>query len=175
MLKLTQTFLLTDGWVSRLSDMRRIFEDDRTYDQVFRHGRLRADSRHILLCYKIQFNLRKFTQEIEQKGQNKYSFIHRSRNLLWALLCQGLLNHDDLEDLSEQHGTTMSVAFEYKEVLSRLATTRVRLLLSDLMADRDYADKVAEGNLSFLRTDKAFEKCMENAWKKWKWVHKKLQ
>jgi hypothetical protein len=60
-------------------------------------------------------------------------------------------------------------------VLSRLATTRVRLLLSDLMADRDYADKVAEGNLSFLRTDKAFEKCMENAWKKWKWVHKKLQ
>jgi hypothetical protein len=175
MLKLTQTFLLTDGMVSRLSEMRRIFEDDKTYDQVFCQGRLRADSREILLCYKIQFNLRKFSQEIEQKGQNKYSFIHRSRNLLWALLCQGLLNHENLEDLAEQHGTTMSVAFEYKEVLSRLATTRVRILLSDLMADRDYADKVAEGNLSFLRTDKAFEKCMVNAWKKWKWLHKKLQ
>jgi len=175
MLKLTQTFLLTDGWVSRFSDMARIFENDTTYEQVFRPGRLKADSRHILLCYKIHFNLRKFTQEIEQKGQNKYAFIHRSRNLLWALLCQGLLNHDDLEELSEEHGTTMSRAFEYKETLSRLATTRVRLLLSDLMADRDYADKVAEGNLSFLRTDRAFEKCMENAWKKWKWVHKKLQ
>jgi hypothetical protein len=175
MLKLTQTFLLTDGMVSRLSEMRRIFEDDRIYDQVFRQARLRADSREILLCYKIQFNLRKFSQEIEQKGQNKYSFIHRSRNLLWALLCQGLLNHENLEELAEQHGTTMSVAFEYKEVLSRLATTRVRILLSDLMADRDYADKVAEGNLSFLRTDKAFEKCMVNAWKKWKWLHKKLQ
>ena len=175
MLKLTQTFLLTDGMVSRLSEMRRIFEDDRIYDQVFRQARLRADSREILLCYKIQFNLRKFSQEIEQKGQNKYSFIHRSRNLLWALLCQGLLNHENHEELAEQHGTTMSVAFEYKEVLSRLATTRVRILLSDLMADRDYADKVAEGNLSFLRTDKAFEKCMVNAWKKWKWLHKKLQ
>jgi hypothetical protein len=175
MLKLTQTFLLTDGMVSRFSEMRRIFEDDRIYDQVFRQARLRADSREILLCYKIQFNLRKFSQEIEQKGQNKYSFIHRSRNLLWALLCQGLLNHENLEELAEQHGTTMSVAFEYKEVLSRLATTRVRILLSDLMADRDYADKVAEGNLSFLRTDKAFEKCMVNAWKKWKWLHKKLQ
>jgi len=175
MLKLTQTFLLTDGMVSRLSEMRRIFEDDRIYDQVFRQARLRADSREILLCYKIQFNLRKFSQEIEQKGQNKYSFIHRSRNLLWALLCQGLLNHENLEELAEQHGTTMSVAFEYKEVLSRLATTRVRILLSDLMADRDYADKVAEGNLSFLRTDKAFEKCMVNAWKKWKWLHKELQ
>ena len=35
MLKLTQTFLLTDGMVSRLSEMRRIFEDDGIYDQVF--------------------------------------------------------------------------------------------------------------------------------------------
>ncbi|NBV25299.1 MAG: hypothetical protein EBS05_25715 [Proteobacteria bacterium] len=174
MLKLTQTFLLTDGLVSRLSDMRRIFEEDRTYEQVFRQSRLKADSRHILLCYKIQFNLRKFTQEIEQKGQNKYSFIHRSRNLLWALLCQGMLNHENLEELADQHGTTMSVALEYKEVLSWLATARVRLLLSDLMMDRDYVPKVQEGNLSFLRTDRAFEKCMDNAHKKWRWVTKKL-
>jgi len=91
------------------------FEDDKTYDQVFRNGRLKADSRHILLCYKIQFNLRKFSQEIEQKGQNKYSFIHRSRNLLWALLCQGLLNHEDIEELAEQHGTTMSVALNTRK------------------------------------------------------------
>ena len=85
MLKLTQTFLLTDGFISRLSEMRRVFEDDRVYDQVFRQGRLRADSRHVLLCYKIQFNLRRYAQEIQQKGQNKYWFISRSRNLLWAL------------------------------------------------------------------------------------------
>lgn len=32
MLKLTQTFLLTDGNISRLSEMRRVFEDDRVYD-----------------------------------------------------------------------------------------------------------------------------------------------
>jgi hypothetical protein len=30
MLKLTQTFLLTDGLISRLSEMRRVFEDDKT-------------------------------------------------------------------------------------------------------------------------------------------------
>ncbi len=75
MLKLTQTFLLTDGLISRLSKMHRVFEDDKTYEQIFRQGRLKADSRHILLCYKIQFNLRRFSQEIEQKGQNKYWFI----------------------------------------------------------------------------------------------------
>lgn len=175
MLKLTQTFVLTDGWISRLSDMRRIFEDDKTYDQVFRQGRLKADSRLILLCYKIQFNLRRFTLEIKDKGHSKYAFIHRSRNLLWALLCQGLLNYGEIENFAEQHGTTMAVAFEYRDVLSHLATTRVRLLLSDLMNDREYVSKVREDNLSFLRTDKAFEKCMENAYNKWGWIHKKLQ
>ena len=37
-----------------------------------------------------------------------------------------------------------------------------------------YRDKVEVGNLSFLRTDKAFEKCMETAHSRWRWVHKKL-
>jgi len=174
MLKLTQTFLLTDGLISRLSEMRRVFEDDRVYEQVFRPSRLKADSRHILLCYKVQFRLRKLANEIEQKGQNKYSFIHRSRYLLWALICQGLLNDASLESHSDSYARSMSIPADYTDLLSRLATTRVRILLSELMADRDYADKVADGNLSFLRTDRAFEKCMEFAHKKWHWVHKKL-
>jgi hypothetical protein len=38
-----------------------------------------------------------------------------------------------------------------------------------------YKDKVAVGNYSFLRTDAAFDKCMEAAYAKWGWVHKKLQ
>jgi hypothetical protein len=175
MIKLTQTFLLTDGSISRLSEIRRVFEDDRLYEKVFRHARLKADSRQILLCYKVQFRLRKLANEIEQKGLNKYSFIHRSRNLLWALICQGLLNSGDLETYSESYTGSMSVPADYTELLSRLATTRVRLLLRAIMEDRDYADKVAVGNLSFLRTDRAFEKCMEFAHEKWRWVHKKLQ
>lgn len=174
MLKLTQTFLLTDGLISRLSEMRRVFEDDRVYEQVFRIARLRADSRHVLLCYKVQFRLRKLANEIEQKGQNKYSFIHRSRYLLWALVCQSLLNRDDIEELAEAHGASMVVPADYTDLLGRLATTRVRLLLAELMAHPDYADKVKDGNLSFLRTDRAFDRCMEIAYKKWKWVHKKL-
>jgi hypothetical protein len=174
MLKLTQTFLLTDGFISRLSEIRRVFEDEKVYNQVFRPARLKADSRQILLCYKIQFHLRRCAEEIQQKGQNKYWFISRSRQILWALLCQGILNDQKLEDLAERHGRSMSFAVEYKEKLISLATTRVRLLLADLMADREYQDKVAAGNLSFLRTDRAFEKCMELAYKKWRWVHRKL-
>jgi len=175
MLKLTQTFLVSDGQISRLSDMRRVFEDERVYDQVFRPARLKADSRQIVLCYKAVFRLRKLSNEIEQKGQNKYWFVSRSRLLLWSLICQGLVNHENLDELAQNHGTDMRLPSDYTETLSWLATARVRILLSDLMSDRDYADKVAEGNLSFLRTDKAFEKCMANAWKRWKWLHKKLQ
>jgi hypothetical protein len=174
MLKLTQTFLLTDGLISRLSEMRRVFEDDKVYEQVFRPARLKADSRHILLCYKIQFRLRKLANEIEQKGQNKYWFISRARYLLWALLSQGLLNHENIEKFADTHGTSMILPADYTELLTWLATARVRPLLSDLMHDRDYAQKVEEQNLSFLRTDRAFEKCMENAYKKWHWIHKKL-
>lgn len=174
-LKLTQVFLLTDGLISRLSLMRRVFEDDRVYDQIFRLGRLRADSRHIALCYKVQFRLRKLASAIEQMGQNKYWFISRSRYLLWALICQGLLNHDKLEMFAERHGENMSLPADYTDILSWLATARVRHLLRELMQDKDYAEKVRDGNLSFLRTDRAFEKCMETAYKKWRWVHKKLQ
>lgn len=175
MLRLTQTFILTDGNISRISEMRRIFEDEKVYELVFRQSRLKADSRHILLCYKIQFRLRKLADEIVQKGHNKYSFVTRARYLLWALLCQGLLNHDKLEYLASEHGESMSLPFEYTDILIQLATTRVRILLSELMQDKDYTEKVKEDNLSFLRTDKAFDKCMEIAYKKWHWVHKKLQ
>ena len=174
MLKLTQTFVLTDGQISRISEMRRVFEDEKIYEHVFRQSRIRADSRHILLCYKVQFRLRKLTDEIIQKGQNKYSFVSRARYLLWALLCQGLLNHDNLENISDDYGDSMSLPVGYMEILTHLATARVRPILSELMKDAVYVDKVRDENLSFLRTDRAFDKCMEIAYKKWHWLHKKL-
>ncbi len=90
------------------------------------------------------------------------------------MLCQGLLNQDKLEKYSEEFGKSMTMPADYTELLTGLATARVRPLLSDLMHDKDYAEKVQEENLSFLRTDRAFDKCMEIAHKKWRWVHKKL-
>ncbi len=174
LLRLTQTYLLTDGQIARMAEMRKVFEEDRIYEQVFRASRLKADARLVLLCYKIQFNLRKYTQEIEQKGHTKYAFVHRARNLLWALLCQAMLNMEDLEAFAEQHGRSLTVAADFKERLSTLATTRVRVLLGDLMQDAEYAAKIQEGSFSFLRSDKVFERCMQMAWESWSWAHKKL-
>ena len=174
LLKLTQTFLLTDGSLSRMSEMRRVCEDEKTYDQVFRRSRLKADSRLMIMCYKVQFRLRKVANEIEQKGQNKYAFVHRARNLLWALICQGLLNSPKWDELAEEHGTTLALPAEFTDEMGQIATTRVRHLLSGILTHPSYSKKAAEGNYSFLRTDAAFDKCIETAYAKWGWLHKKL-
>jgi hypothetical protein len=154
--------------------MRKVFEEEKLYDQVFRKSRLKADSREVLLCYKVQFRVRKVAGEIEQRGQNKYAFVHRGRYLLWALICQGLLNASDLETISEEYGTSMTLPAGFTDLVSQIATTRVRPLLAGLLSLPGYREKAAEGNYSFLRTDAAFDKCMEAAYDKWHWLHKKL-
>jgi hypothetical protein len=173
MLKLTQTFLLTDGTLSRVSELRRVFEDDRIYEGVFSKARLHADSRYILLCYKIERRLRKLTEDIKQRGQ-KYYFASRARNLIWALTCQGILNDKKLEELADNEGHTLVVSANYSEQLSKLATTKVAPILADLMTDKEYAGSIKEDRLGFLRTDAAFQKCMKLAYSKWEWVQKRL-
>jgi hypothetical protein len=76
--------------------------------------------------------------------------------------------------IAENYGKSLTIPTGYTDLLSQIATTRVRPLLSLLVQDREYEDKVKEENLSFLRTDNAFEKCMKAAYQKWGWVHKKL-
>jgi hypothetical protein len=157
-----------------MTRFREVFEDDRIYNQVFDQSRLKADSRKILLCYKVQFRLRRLVNDIVDKGANKYAYVQRSRNLLWALLCQAILNDAKSEDRAEQFGTGLSLEAQYTEWLSGLATTRCRFVLSDLVNDKLYAPKVAEGNFSFMQTNAAFKRSMEIAHKRWRWVEKRL-
>lgn len=175
LLRLTQTFLVSDGQIDRLSHMREVFEDERVFNQVFHDGRLKADLRQVVLCYKIQFRLRKLLKEIVDKGPNKYWYINRARSLLWALLCQAILNNERLDEWAELYGCRMGIEADFTGELAKLATTRCRPLLSALVADQAFADKVAEQNLGFLRSNKAYKHCMDTAYHKWKWVGKKLK
>jgi len=52
---------------------------------------------------------------------------------------------------------------------------KVRLLSSDLVEIEQYRQKMAEERYDFLRTRAAYEVCMQNAYKKWKWVSVKLR
>ncbi|MGO9606193.1 MAG: AIPR family protein [Candidatus Binataceae bacterium] len=172
--QLTRTFLISDGEIDKLSRFREVFEDDRIYDQVFGQNRLKADARKIVLCYKAQFRLRRLVNDIVDKGANKYAYVNRARNLLWALLSQGILNDPKIEERADEFGRSLSLEAQYTDWLSTLATTRCRFIVSDLVADKTYAPRVAQGNLSFLRSNAAYKRSMEIAYKKWRWVEKRL-
>jgi len=172
--RLAQMFATVDGDVDKLARMREVFEDDRLYGQVFNAGRLRADSRKIVLCYKVHFRMSRLLRDISDKGANKYAYINRARNLLWALICQGILNEKGLEERAEAWGQSLSVEADYTDWLATLATTRCRFVLKELVEDKQYKAKADEGNYSFLKTAAAYQKCMEFAHKKWKWTRRGL-
>src|SRR5258705_7056311 len=44
-----------------------------------------------------------------------------------------------------------------------------RFILSDLVADKLYAAKAAEGDFNFMRTNAAYKRSMEIAYKRWRW------
>lgn len=175
LLKLAQTYLVSDGNIAALSNMRRVFEDESAYSQVFNENRLRADPRHVILCYKIQFRLRRLLKEIEEKGKNKYWFVNRARALLWALLCQGVLNDPKVDELADEYASDMTLNVDYTNYLASLSTTRCRPLLAALIEDPAYSAKVADENLSFLRSNAAYRKCMEYAYNRWGWIEKRLR
>jgi hypothetical protein len=172
--RLARTLLASDGEIDKLSRFREVFEDDRIYNQVFDRSRLRADSRKIVLCYKVQFRLRRLVNDIVDKGANKYAYVLRARNLLWALLCQAILNDPNLEGRADEFGQGLSLEAQYTDWLSVFATTRCRFILKEIVEDKAYAQKVAEGNFSFMRSNAAYKRSMELAYKRWKWVEKRL-
>ena len=172
---LARTFLASDGDLDKLVHFREVFEDERVYNQVFHTSRLKADGRKIVLCYKVQSRLRRLINDIVDKGANKYAYVDRARNLLWALLCQAILNDPKLEDRAEGFGKGLSLEAQYTEYVSTFATTRCRFILSELVKDKLYESKALEGNYSFMRTNGAYKRAMEIAYRRWKWVEKRLR
>jgi hypothetical protein len=172
--RLARTFLASEGEIDKLARFREVFEDDRIYHQVFGQGRLRADLRKVVLCYKAQFRLRRLVNDIVEKGTHKYAYVQRARNLLWALLCQGILNDPELEERAEQFGRGLGLEAQYTDWLSGLATTRCRFVFSDLVEDPAYAARAAEENFSFMRTRAAYKRAMEIARRRWGWEEQRL-
>lgn len=178
LLRLAKTFLASDGEIDRMRRMRDVFENEKMYSQVFNEGRLQADSREIVLCYKVQLRLNRLIREIQERGSNKYAYMQKARNLLWALICQGILNDERLPDYKDrfvQPGRSLVCEADYTEWLRRLASTRVRPLLAGIVEKPPYAQMMEEERYDFLRTRAVYDKCMELAYKKWKWVQKRLK
>src|SRR5207245_2766797 len=99
----------------------------------------------------------------------------RARNLLWALLCQGMLNDEKLEDYAERFGQGLSIEADYTDWLAQLASTRCRLIIKEVISMDPYAGMIKEERYSFLRTNAVYNKCMDIAHKKWRWVEKRMK
>lgn len=175
LVRLAKTFLASDGEIDKMSRMRDVFENEKSYSQVFNEGRLNADSKEILLCYKVQFRLKKLVDEIQEKGPKKYAYLHKARNLVWALLCQGIMNDKQLSRKKEDFGRSLRVEAGFTDWLRELASTRVRILMRDAAKRPPYAQMIAEERYDFLRTKAFYDQCMELAYKKWRWTKQKLK
>jgi hypothetical protein len=175
LLKLAQTFLASEGEIDKMRSMRTAFEDDKIYELMFSPSRLNADARKIVLCYKSQERLGRMTREIVEKGTTKYAFLPKARLLLFALMCQALLNEDNVEKLADEHGKDMVISADYAKLLYNLASTKCRPILSELIALPTYADKVAQDRYDFLRTHAAFKHAMKIAADRYDWTVKRLR
>ncbi|HVZ81592.1 MAG TPA: AIPR family protein [bacterium] len=174
MLKLAQTFLASDGEVDRMGRLQEVFEEEKDYDKVFSPERLQADSRKVLLCYKVHYRLTRLIREIMEKGEKKYAYMRRARNLLWALLCQAMLNDEKVEEYAGRFGRNLSIENDYVDWLAKLASTKARFLIAAVVEKEPYASKAADERYSFLRTKALFDQCMEQGKKKFGWTQKGL-
>jgi hypothetical protein len=175
LVRLAQTFLVTDGNIDKLGRMRDVFENDKNYEQVFSGSRLTADFRSICLCYKLQFKLRLLAKSILEKGLNKYAYMQRARPLLWGLMCQAMLNDPKFDEYAAEFGFDLRHPNRLMEWWYGLASNTCRLIIRDVVALPENADRVNDGNFSFLKSNSTFDRAIDIAMKKYKWVHRKLK
>lgn len=175
LVRLAQTFLVADGNIDKLRRMNEVFENDKLYEQVFSPARLTADFRAVCLCYKLQFKLRLLVQSIVERGQNKYAYMPRARPLLWALMCQAMLNDHDFDHFAETYGHDLAHRQDLMEWWYGLAANTCRLIIKDLVSLPEHLDRVKDGNFSFLQSNASFDRAMEIARRKHRWTHTRLK
>jgi hypothetical protein len=169
LMKLARTYLTIEGELTKLAHIREVFEDEQAYKELFGPHRLLADPRKVILCYKALFRVGSLAREIAEKGKTKYAFVNRTREIVGALVCQAMLNDLRFEQFADDFGNDLSMKYDFVVKLREWASTRVRFILNDLLSDEEYAEKVDEGNFSFMRTTPAFRKAMKFAATEYKW------
>ena len=152
-----------------------VFENANQYDTVYKNDRLKANARHVILCYKAQMRLNSVLRKIQENAGNKYSYIRRARYLLWALIIQGILNEDQLERRAQDFGRTLTLETGFNEWMLKLGASKSRMLIGEAIAkDKEISKKVEEEKYEFLRTQSFYEKCMDLAYREYRWTPRRL-
>jgi len=170
--KLAQTFLAMQGEVDRISRLAEVFENDNFYRSTFRPEYLKVSSELIVLLYKVHFRVNSVIKEIIEKGANKYWWANKAKNLIWALLIQGILNDAELEELVENHGRGLSVASNYNDYLKGIGSKRIRFVLAELTQQKKYAEAMEQEKYGFFRAKVSYQEAMQIAKRKYGWEKK---
>jgi hypothetical protein len=175
LVRFARTFLAAEGELGKLSRIGDVFESRKEYADLFGRHRLNADLRFVLICYKVQFHLPKLVERIRSRGQVRYDFIGRYRDIVWALVCQAVLNDPQAEQMAVEYGSNLASPRKFTDRILELASTRVRPLIGGLLDDEEYRPKVEALSYSFMRSSRAFDKAMNSAGKLWAWRKFKLR
>lgn len=167
--RLAQTFLAAQGEIDRMSRLNDVFEAEVQYSACFHPKYLKSDPRRILLAYKVHMRLKRYAQEIVEKGGSNYAFADRAKNLIWALLIQGVLNNAKLTHWLDAYGETLTMEADFSEVLKAIASSKIRFILKDATADEKYQQLLDDEKYSFLRTKAMYLRCMEIASDRYGW------
>jgi hypothetical protein len=170
---LAQTFLAVQGEIARMSQLPEIFENQKWYEDTFRESYLQCDARKIVIAYKIHLVLKDPMNRLEERASQKHALaISRARNLVWALLVQGILNDPKLSDLLEDYGTSLKKESAYREYLKTLASSKLFPILRDLLNSEEYKERMNRERYDFLRTKEVFTQCKNVAADKFGWLKK---
>lgn len=172
--KFAQTFLAIQGEIDRMSRLADVFENDNVYRNTFRKEYLKVDSALIVLLYKVNFRVNVVIKEIIEKGYQKYWWATKAKNIVWSLLVQAILNDDNLGELTEDRGKSLSVASNFNEYLKSIGSKKLRFILGELIQQKKYADFMEQEQYAFFRTKVAYQEAMQIAKKKYGWERRSI-
>ncbi len=164
------------GEIDKMSRMPEVWEQEATYRQIFRPRFVEEDYdlRRIVLAYKVQYFLHFLVREIASRGETKYGFITRGRNLVWGLTIQGLLNDPKLNELLEDFGENLTASFDFKERLTKIVVAKLVPILSSAISLPTYRDAIKAEKYSFLKSNAFFNICRNLGADKFDWTTKRL-
>jgi hypothetical protein len=173
--QLAQTFLAVQGEIAKMSQLPDVFENQKWYEDTFRESYLECDARRIVLTYKIGLLLKDPMLRLEERASQKHALaIWRGRNLVWALLIQGVLNDPKLPDLLDDYGSGLRMESAFREYLKSLASSKLLPVLQEILKSDEYKDRLENERYEFLRTKEVFNHCKTVAGDKFGWIKKSL-
>jgi hypothetical protein len=174
---LAQTFLAAQGEIDKMSRLPDVFESTALYESAFKSAYTTpaTDTRNIVLAYKVGLVISSPIDTVRGLAPQKHQqAVVRSRNLIWALLIQGLLNDAKLVSDRDSYGGSLAKEKAFRERLQTLASSRVWPILKELFGSPAYREKLEQDKFDVLRTKEIYKRAIDVAAARWKWTKRAL-